>query len=247
MVQFSVGTSGVAWLPELLYVTGMPRCRNTKSTSIYWLVDVRPETIAGGWSGGKPFYCGKTTQPVRKRISSHYADARRHGNRRVGSILRLCGDHLRVVVMEIVPADGDWPAREKFWISQVRLMNPDCANISDGGFGMTGYIATEETRRKMSAALSGKTRTAEQREHIRQLKTGTIHGPEMRRKVSEANQGKVLSEETRQKIRIARTGTKMSIEARAKMSVAKSGKRRPLSEETKRKIGNANRVRASVT
>lgn len=222
----------------------MARRKNTRPTTIYCLVDMRPETIADGWPGGKPFYVGKTVQGVGIRFLGHRADASRHPNRKVGPALLACGEHVRIYELETVPVDTDWSAREKFWIAHVRIINPDCANISDGGFGMVGYIATEETRRKQSTALRGKKLTPEQIEKIRQRAIGRTHGPEARRKVSEASKGRVKSPETCEKLRLANLGKKHSAESRAKMSATQTGrKRQPMSEETKRKIGDRHRGR----
>jgi group I intron endonuclease len=91
-----------------------------------------------------------------------------------------------------------------------------------------GKHLSEETRRKMSKALSGK-----------------HPSEETRRKMSEAQSGKHLSEETRRKIGEAKSGKHLSEETRRKIGEAKSGERHPLygkhlSEETRRKLSEAN-------
>jgi hypothetical protein len=45
-----------------------------RPTSIYWLIDVRPETIAAGWLQGLPFYAGKTDREPEKRLREHQGD-----------------------------------------------------------------------------------------------------------------------------------------------------------------------------
>ena len=100
-------------------------------------------------------------------------------------------------------------------------------NLTDGGEGQSGFIHSEETKKKMREARKGK-----------------INPPlseETRRKISEASKGKTHSEETRRKISEAIKGRKFSEETRRKMSEAiKGSKKPPRSEETKKKIREAN-------
>jgi hypothetical protein len=222
----------------------MPRIRKIVQTEIYWLVDVRPETLASGWSTGKPFYCGKTIESLKTRLSGHKGDARRHPSRPSTSMVLACGSDIRIDLMETVDAGCPWPESEKDWIAVLRHLNPDCTNVSDGGYGMTGYKATEETRAKMSKALRGKKLSPERIEQMRIERTGTTHGPEARRKLSMFNKGKSVSQETRELLSRINIGKKHSAETRAKLSAVQSGRtRKPHSEETKKKIGDRHRGR----
>lgn len=220
----------------------MPRQRIHRPTEIYWLVDIRPDTIAAGWSTGKPFYCGKTTRGLGVRLGGHYSDARRRHTRPVSSAVLACGKFIRVDLMEHVISEGPWEECEQDWIATLRWLNPDCVNVSDGGQGMLGYIASQETLLRRSKSLTGKKRSPEAIERMRIARTGKTHGPDARRKLSEFNKGKIVSEETRQKMRENAKGRKHTPEARAKMSASASLRvRTPLSEDTKRKIGEANK------
>lgn len=68
-----------------------------------------------------------------------------------------------------------------------------------------------------------------------------------REKISKIHKGKPLSEEHKRKISLANSGKTMSEEARKKNSLAHSGSNHPnwgkhLSNETRRRIGEANRI-----
>jgi len=98
-----------------------------------------------------------------------------------------------------------------------------------------GKKASEETKAKMSASHKARDRSGI---------PGRPQSAESRAKISATLKGKTVSAETGEKIRQAKLGKKMSAETRAKLSEMRRGKKRkPLSEETKRKIGEANRLR----
>jgi group I intron endonuclease len=117
--------------------------------------------------------------------------------------------------------------KEKQWIARYQSDKPDKGyNILDGG---THFTIPEETRKKISEALTGK--------HL---------SPSHRKNIGEGNKGKVVSEETRRKISEAQKGRKnirhgyhLSEETKRKISEANKGKHyegRPMSEETKQKL-----------
>lgn len=74
------------------------------------------------------------------------------------------------------------------------------ANLTNGGEGCVGVIATEETRRKISAKLKGRVISQEQREMISNTLKGNIISEETRMKISKTTKGKVFSDEHRKKI-----------------------------------------------
>jgi len=87
-------------------------------------------------------------------------------------------------------------------------------NRSDGGEGCSGWIPSDETKRKISDSKKGKRR-------------GKIHSEESKRKISEARKGKPRSEETKRKMSESTKGRKgkhISEETRRKISEAKKGK-----------------------
>lgn len=180
------------------------RIKNTtRPTYIYWLIDMRPEIIAAGWHSGYPFYCGKTVKSVAKRFAQHKYAAQHAPVGQISERLHLCGEHIRVETMEIIPAGQNWVEREKHWIKILRFSFPDNCNVSAGGSGSPGYSPTPEVRAKQSAALTGRQLSPEHvakmrerrhtdgaKEKIRNSLLGVKHTDERRRNISLAVKGK---------------------------------------------------------
>ena len=135
-------------------------------------------------------------------------------------------------------------------------------NMTNGGEGSSGWVPSEESRRKMSQSSKGKTHSKETRRKMGEAKKGNTYmlgktlSEETRRKIGEASKGRDPSEETRRKI--SESKKNISEENRRKMSEASKGRtpseesRRKMSqsskdkthsEETKRKIGDAGKGR----
>ena len=118
-------------------------------------------------------------------------------------------------------------------------------NETDGGEGSSGWVPSEETRRKMSEAGRRRTNSEESRRKLSVARKGKTTSEETKRKIGEANKGKTHSEESRRKLSEAHKGKTHSEESRRKMSEAQKGNTKMLgkthSEETKRKIGEANK------
>lgn len=216
----------------------MPRQKNMKPTSIYWLMDIRPETIAAGWVQGLPFYCGKTIRTPESRLSGHRTDARRSSPGRVGPYVKNCGEQIRIVVLETVPPGDDWIERECHWIARSRQLFPDImTNVSDGGAGAPGNIHTDETRVKIGNALRGRKISPE---HWAKL-CGQKRSPETCARISAAKQGKKCP-----KISAAKRGKKFSPEHCAKLSIAaKARRRKAFSPETRVKMSIAAKARCA--
>ena len=114
-------------------------------------------------------------------------------------------------------------------------------NRTDGGEGTSGYIATEETRTKLSEAGIGEKNPF----------YGKRHSKETIRKLREARMGKTFTEETIQKMSDAKNGEKNPLfgkhhseESKAKMAEAHCGEKsawfgKQHSDETKQKMAEA--------
>lgn len=213
----------------------MPRIINTRPTSIYWLIDIRPETLATA-PKGRPFYCGKTVYPLKVRLNNHRRYAENHPSRPLSICINTCAKHLQISAMEIVPPGSDWIVRERHWIALLRGSFPGVVNVSDGGAGAPGNVHSIETRAKISAAITGKKRSIETRMRIsaaQRGKPGKGLSSEARAKVSAARKGVKFSDEHRAKLSAINTGKKQSVEHRAKIGAAHKGRRKSTEHRTK--------------
>lgn len=121
--------------------------KSIRPTTIYWLVDMRPETIAKGWPDGYPFYCGKTVFDPFTRLNQHFQDATRTSSRPVCRLLSQIGRaFVRVHTVEFLPTSENWDERERFWIAYLRKHYPGCTNVCVGGQGVVGYTPPRSTR-----------------------------------------------------------------------------------------------------
>ena len=132
-------------------------------------------------------------------------------------------------------------------------------NFTDGGEGASGYVASPETRARMSAANKGRKHSAETRAKISAANSnpspeirakqsaankGRKLSPEHRAKVGAASKGRTHSSETRSKMSAANRGQTRSPEARARMSAAQKGRKGPSpSPEHRAKLSAANKGR----
>jgi len=211
----------------------MPRQKNTRPTHIYWLLDIRPETIAAGWVQGLPFYCGKTVQKPEKRLREHRYSASKRQYGKVGSRILECSEHIRITVLETVSPENDWAARERHWIAHSRQMFPDVmTNVSEGGEGAAGYVPTAQARQRMRLAQQNRKLISEETRAkmsaAKKGRTGRKRTSEELARQSAFWKGKPKSKETRAKISIALMGKKQSAETIEKRASKHRGMKRPL-------------------
>lgn len=116
------------------------------------------------------------------------------------------------------------------------------ANLTDGGDGVSGWVASAETRARMSAANTGKVLSEDHRAKIGAANKGKAKSEGHRANLSAANKGKALSKDARAKISAANKGKVLSEEHRAKISASLTGK--VLSKEVRAKKSAALKGRA---
>ena len=127
-------------------------------------------------------------------------------------------------------------------------------NRTDGGEGSSGWVPSEETRRKISEAskgntyMLGKTLSEETKRKMSETRKGKTHSEETKRKQSEVKKGKTFSEEHRRNPSEAQKGKTPSQETKKKIGDAQKGEKnhfydRTHSEETKRKISELTKGR----
>ena len=160
-------------------------------------------------------YVGVTNNP-RNRFNSHMRDNRasNHRTRWINSLVR---DGLKPIMAIIDETDRDnWAQCEMMWIAHYRSIGCKLVNSTDGGEGATGYVHSEEQRRKIADTQRGKKYSEESR---RKMSESQKNRPpitnESRRKMSEASRNH--SKESFRKIGDAHRGKKHTDETRRKM------------------------------
>lgn len=185
--------------------------------------DPMPETIyALRGDDGISRYIGKTSKTLEHRLKKHIRDARYgcrgHRNNWIRSLLR------RGVVPSILPIETgvDGSEIERKWISELRRMNWPLVNSTDGGEGVSGLQFSPEHRRKISYALTGKTRSEATRALIRLARAKqppahtTPHTEETKAKIRKSLSDPLI----REMIGAANRGAKRTNESIIRMSLA---------------------------
>ena len=134
--------------------------------------------------------------------------------------------------------------REMEFISAFKSNNPEYGyNVSNGGNCYGTH--SEETKRKIAKANTGRVCSDETREKIRKANKGKKISKEQRKKISQTLKGRVFTQEHRDKIGASHKGRTLSEEARKKLSAAKMGHKFYCNnpEERGEKISNAMKIR----
>ena len=202
-------------------------------------------------------YVGKSIDPV-IRLKNH---CKAYENARSAKWVKSLRPEIpAMVVLETVGTD--WIEAEQFWIAYMRFLGARLTNLTLGGEGALGMIASEESRVKRSVSMRGRVVSNDTRakikeahlnrsEEAKQATSEKIHQaainrtPEERALIGDkirairAN----ISDATRAKLSAALTGKKHTPETRAKQSVISQN----MSAEHRAKIGAASKGRILTT
>jgi group I intron endonuclease len=124
---------------------------------------------------------------------------------------------------------------EKHYISKYNTISPNGYNIEAGG--NTNKIIHEDTRKKISAALTGKKHSEEriQKMRLALIKKGFKHTDEAKKKMSELRKGRKVSEQGKINMSNGQKGHKVT--DYTKQRVAEANKKRIWTKEMKEKMG----------
>ena len=186
---------------------------------------------------GTPFYIGKGKGPRMARHDGHAIRGRPGHHYNIIRAMLARGTEVPKVKLHEGLTEAEAFEYERALIAaigRVDIQTGPLANKTEGGEGPSGAIRSEDTRKRMSAALKGHKHSPETLAKIVAARVGWRHTAEARAKMSETRAGKKRSPEVRAKM----GGWKQTPEARAK--IAASNARRTISAETRVKMGAAN-------
>lgn len=178
------------------------------ATSIYALHDPHTSELR---------YIGKTVQLPARRLNNHVSSARKGRSYVCNWIRSLKADPVMRVLAIVENEQGSDSERRA--IAHYRSLGFRLTNLTDGGEGLLGYRHGDETRARISAANTGRVRSAESRRKMSLAQIGRKRDPEVVARIAAHKNG---------------TG-KRSTESRARMSAAGRA-RQPPSAETRAKL-----------
>jgi group I intron endonuclease len=148
-------------------------------------------------------YIGITIRPVAARWKEHIYEAAHEPRLAIHRAIRKYGvDAFSFEVLEVCDAVDELLNREVFWIRTLKTQLPHGYNTSAGGLGCHSGPLSEEHKRKIAAANTGRRNSPEMRAKMRAVALG--RSPEHLAKISAALTGKCVSDVAREKIRAAR-------------------------------------------
>jgi hypothetical protein len=138
-------------------------------------------------------YIGKTVTSLPRRLDAHLHNARRRLKQPcahwIASLLAK-GIRPEIFEIEVCLPGSDWEEAEQFWIENFRALGCRLLNLSiGGGAGALGWRATEATKRRMSAALTGRPVSEETRRKIGASNSGKVRSAEVCRQIADGRRG----------------------------------------------------------
>jgi group I intron endonuclease len=148
-------------------------------------------------------YVGITTRPVAVRWRQHIYDSTHQPRLAIHRAIRKYGvEAFSFEVLEICEGLDELLARESDWIRTLDSQLPHGYNTTAGGRGRVGAPLSEEHKRKIALANTGRKNGPEMRAKMQQIALN--RSPEHVAKISAARSGQRLTEATKEKIRAAR-------------------------------------------
>jgi len=169
-------------------------------------------------------YIGKAINP-KQRLDLHVSESRHgrntHKNQWVRKLISI-GVIPEMRVLETIENsdDKDWQDRERWWIKAARNSGDPITNLDDGG--RFGTQKSQETKDKIRAKAVGRKMSADAVDKMK------------------ATKAERLTPEVRNRMRLSQLGKRRTPEQKAAHSIALTG--RTVSEETRRKIGESNKI-----
>ncbi len=166
-------------------------------------------------------YVGQTCRTLAARWGEHVSASRKSTKHLYRSMRSHGVGAFKIEFLEEIPTIDAANEAEAWWISHFGSTERALGyNLAGGGHGSAGRPCSEETRRKISLAKTGKKQSSEVVEHRRAKLTGKTRTEEQRQRYREAFKNRApASAETRLKMRAAKVGrTRFSDEQLAEMA-----------------------------
>lgn len=168
-------------------------------------------------------YVGQTWKTAEERFARHCAESRWLNTKNmpiVFAIKKYGQDKFQVQVLEIIKdaTQNDADTREIYWVNEKNSFSPNGYNLRAG---QSSGVLSEESRRKISKANTGRKISEETRRRLRESHLGHKQSPETKKKLSDIHRGRIFSDDHRKKIGAANKGRKFSDSTKKKMSLRK--------------------------
>lgn len=195
-------------------------------------------------------YIGQTIKSLKTRWSNHKSSS--NCTYLKNAIKKYGESSFCIEELEVCESFEMLNEREKHYILLYDSTNPEKGyNLRSGG---DSSIPNEETKKRMSIAQRKRgpmtdkqkvnmkgPKSEEAKQRLRTIWVGRKHSEESKQKMRDNKKLNPMSDEAKENLRQINLGKKLSEEQKQKISLAQTGKKRgPHSEETKRKIGQAN-------
>ena len=145
-------------------------------------------------------YIGLTTGELSIRIGRHLS----YGKSLFTHSLRKHGlAAFTISVIDSAASLTELNEKERFWIAHYNCNAPNGFNLTDGGGGVTGWKASPETCRKISAAKKGHPMAESTKLKLRKAHLGLKASDAARAKMSASRKGVPLSKERAAQLRAA--------------------------------------------
>jgi group I intron endonuclease len=196
---------------------------------IYGLLDPRTSELK---------YVGKTSRTLKRRLIEHLSRKElEYPCYKSNWLKSLIKEGFKPEIFCIEECSNEsLNENEMFYVAYFKFLGCKLTNLTDGGEGLQpGYIPSKEIREKISKANTGKKRTPQQIEAMRERQKIISQNPDTYMHLVEwvkvngsPNLGRKASEETRRKQSEAKKGKKLSEEHKKKLCGKVSPRRKPI-------------------
>lgn len=147
-----------------------------KVICIYALIDSRTNEIR---------YIGKSKN-IEVRLKAHINESiKGRKSHKCDWIRQLLNLELRPILQILEECDEDnWKEREQYWIKYYKERGCKLTNLTEGGDGVNGYIATEETRNKHRENMLRRYEDPKEHEKTSEANRKRFKDPKEREKVA---------------------------------------------------------------